>query len=75
VNDLRLESFDQLRRELGKFTPGEEVTIEVNRIVQTFDPPGEGQDLDSLLPESLLPRVKLKRQSLKLKVVLGKRQG
>ncbi len=71
VNNIRLESFDHLRRELGKFTPGEEVTIEVDRLVQSFAPlddvPGrELKDLESLLP---------KRQTLKIKVVLGKRLG
>jgi hypothetical protein len=75
VNDIRLDSFDQLRRELGKFTPGEEVTIEVDRLVQAFAPFDEGPEGEIKDLESLMPKGRLIRQTLKLKVVLGRRQG
>lgn len=86
LNESRLESFDQLRRELGKFSPGEEVTIEVERIVQILAPQEKQKDgvpgLGNGEPQSesqefdgLLPRMRLVRQNLKIKVSLGKRQG
>jgi hypothetical protein len=82
VNDIKLESFDHLRRELGKFTPGEEVTIEVDRMVRTFDPTPAEKDSDGgglgLPPndaESMIPRFKSTRILRKLKVVLGTRPG
>jgi hypothetical protein len=75
VNDIRLESFDQLRRELGKFTPGDEVTLEVNRIVQSFAPLDEVPEGEIKDLESLFPKTTPIRQILKIKVVLGKRLG